>query len=91
MLKVERTFLVCDWRGIAHEPADTPELGVDCPSCHAPTERTRILASRSRVPNEHAVALGRLGGLKGGRARATALTPSRRREIACAAAIARWR
>lgn len=34
--------------------------------------------------------LGRLGGLKGGRARADKLTPQRRREIARAAAQARY-
>ena len=36
------------------------------------------------------VAVGRLGGLKGGKARAAALTPERRREIAQAAARKRW-
>jgi hypothetical protein len=36
------------------------------------------------------VALGRKGGLKGGKARAKALTPSRREEIAQQAAQARW-
>lgn len=37
-----------------------------------------------------AVLLGRRGGLKGGRARADALTPERRSEIAHHAASARW-
>lgn len=37
-----------------------------------------------------AVALGRKGGLKGGKARAEALTPKRRAEIAARAARARW-
>ena len=37
-----------------------------------------------------AVALGRLGGLKGGRVRAERLTPTRRVEIAKKAAMARW-
>lgn len=37
-----------------------------------------------------AVALGRRGGLKGGRARADAMTPERRAEIAQKAAAARW-
>jgi hypothetical protein len=37
-----------------------------------------------------AVALGRKGGLKGGRARADKLTPERRKEIARKAAAARW-
>jgi len=36
------------------------------------------------------VALGRLGGLKGGRVRAERLTPERRVEIAKKAAQARW-
>ncbi len=38
-----------------------------------------------------AVALGRRGGLKGGRARADKLTPEQRSEIAKKAAAARWR
>ena len=37
-----------------------------------------------------AKAMGRLGGLKGGRARAAKLTPERRTEIAKKAALARW-
>jgi len=37
-----------------------------------------------------AVELGRLGGLKGGRARAEKLTPEQRRDIAKKAAKARW-
>jgi len=37
-----------------------------------------------------AVALGRKGGLKGGRARAEKLTPEQRSEIARRAAKARW-
>ncbi len=37
-----------------------------------------------------AVALGRKGGLKGGRARAEKLTPEQRSEIARKAAAARW-
>lgn len=41
--------------------------------------------------NPHAVALGRLGGLKGGHARANKLTPEQRKEIAQKAAKARWR
>lgn len=41
--------------------------------------------------NPHAVALGRLGGKIGGKARAAKLTPTRRREIARMAAVARWK
>jgi hypothetical protein len=40
--------------------------------------------------NPHAVALGRLGGLKGGKARASKLSVERRKEIAQKAAMARW-
>jgi len=40
--------------------------------------------------NPAAVELGRLGGLKGGPARAKKLTPEQRREIARKAANARW-
>ena len=40
--------------------------------------------------NPAAVALGRLGGLKGGKARAKSLSPKRRSEIAKKAAQKRW-
>ena len=40
--------------------------------------------------NPAAVALGRLGGLKGGKARAAKLSPKKRKEIASKAAKARW-
>lgn len=40
--------------------------------------------------NPHAVALGRLGGLKGGAARAAALGPKKRSQIAAKAAAKRW-
>jgi hypothetical protein len=40
--------------------------------------------------NPAAVELGRLGGKKGGKARAAALTPERRKEIAQKAARKRW-
>ena len=40
--------------------------------------------------NPAAVALGRLGGLKGGVARAAALTPKKRSQIAAKAAEKRW-
>jgi len=40
--------------------------------------------------NPAAVALGRLGGLKGGKARANKLTAEKRKEIAHKAASKRW-
>lgn len=41
--------------------------------------------------NPAAVELGRMGGLKGGKARAAKLTPEQRSEIARKAAEARWK
>ena len=43
-----------------------------------------------RPKNPAAVALGRLGGLKGGIARAAALSPRERSQIAAKAAESRW-
>jgi len=43
-----------------------------------------------KEPNPHAVALGRLGGLKGGKARAEKLSKQQRSAIARRAANARW-
>jgi hypothetical protein len=89
---VIRQCEVCDWEGEVIEALDADP---DCPWCHAPTRRTATLARSEPVAapgakNPHAAALGRLGGLKGGRARAEALTPAQRRRIASRAARARW-
>ena len=46
---------------------------------------------RKIVIKTAAAALGRLGGLKGGPARAKKLSPKKRRQIAKKAANARWR
>ena len=50
-----------------------------------------MFVPEQKEKNPHAVALGRLGGEKGGKARAKKLTPQRRREIAKRAAEPRWR
>ena len=50
-----------------------------------PTEEKPI-----KEKNPAAVALGRLGGLKGGKARAEKLSAKKRKEIAKKAAQARW-
>jgi hypothetical protein len=47
-------------------------------------------AEMAKKKNPHAVALGRLGGLKGGKALAQKLTPEQRSEIARKASVARW-
>ena len=44
-----------------------------------------------RVKSQEATELGRLGGIKGGKARSKSLTPKRRIEIAKKAAAARWK
>ena len=49
-----------------------------------------IVSGQPPVKNQAAVALGKLGGLKGGKARALKLAPEKRREIARLAAVARW-
>ena len=45
---------------------------------------------KAKEKNPAAVALGRLGGLKGGKARAATLSPEKRKQIARAAARRRW-
>ena len=50
----------------------------------------RSTTELSQEKNPHAVALGRLGGLKGGKARAEKLTGEQRKEIARKAAQSRW-
>lgn len=48
------------------------------------------LCANDEGKNPAAVALGRLGGKVGGKARAEKLTPQQRKEIAQKAARARW-
>jgi len=52
-------------------------------------DRRLSVLMKSPPKNRHAVALGRLGGEKGGPARAKALSARRRREIATHAGLAR--
>ena len=87
-----RRCLVCEVAEDVWESASTDEIGPPCSRCHAPTERLEVVERRRAATgaNPHAAALGRLGGLKGGPARAAKLTARRRRAIARAAAIARW-
>ena len=66
---------------------------------HPRLTATRLCAPQVRVckmtamprKNPHAVALGRKGGLKGGKARWEGVPPEQRREIARKAARARWK
>lgn len=63
----------------------TPDVNVI-----ATAVREQAIDEKHIVKNPAAVALGRLGGLKGGKARANKLTPEQRKEIARKAAYVRW-
>lgn len=88
---VYRRCRVCEWEG---EVAQSSHIDPGCPMCHAPTEVLALLHPTpepdSPNKNPHAAALGRLGGLRGGPARAAKLSSKRRRLIARKAALARW-
>jgi hypothetical protein len=89
---VRRRCTVCEWeaelieRGLGEDPL--------CPWCYGRTDRAEILGvvvpEGAGQKNASAASLGRLGGLKGGPARAQKLSAKRRREIASKAARARW-
>ncbi len=55
-----------------------------------PEEPAEEIKPEDEGKNPAAVALGRLGGLKGGKARAKKMTPEERSEAARKAALARW-
>lgn len=70
--------------------------GEEAPNIGYPMSDIRGLVKEGEPPasegkNPHAVALGRLGGLKGGKARASKLTAEQRKGIAKKAAGARWK
>src|SRR5437763_2615474 len=91
---VMRRCTICDWEAqLVEAGAEVDRL---CPWCYGPTERMSVLGLvvperlRPGQKSPYAASLGRLGGLKGGRARAASLTARQRREIAAKAARARW-
>ena len=65
------------------EPEPTPAAAEQLPADPTPEPTPP-------AKNAAAVALGKLGGAKGGKARAKKLTAEQRREIAKKAAAARW-
>ena len=69
---------------------DTQELARSILDAVAPDAEPAKPAEEQPKKNPAAVALGRLGGIKGGKARAEKLTPEQRSEIAKKAAKARW-
>jgi hypothetical protein len=60
------------------------------PKAAVPSMNLLEFPSPVRVKNPAAVALGRLGGSKGGKIRAQRLSDERKKEIAQGAAKARW-
>jgi hypothetical protein len=66
-------------------PKDTNEL-----AAFIVEQATTTPEEPAKEKNPNAVALGRLGGLKGGKVRAERLTPEQRQEISRKAAAARW-
>lgn len=60
------------------------------PSGNTSVQRKPAKKKDQPAKNPAAVALGRLGGLKGGKARADSLTPKQRKDIAKKAAESRW-
>lgn len=71
-------------------PADVNRLAKSIVD-DATNERPEQQPKSEGGKNPAAVALGRLGGLKGGKARAMKLSKKRRSEIAKKAAQARWK
>ena len=69
------------------DPNQLAKLIVDIATGQAPRDEGR---ATDEGKNPHAVALGRLGGAKGGKARAKTLSATRRKAIAKKAARARW-
>ena len=71
-------------RGKGHEDANTLAYRIA-------QQATGEAPKQEPKKNPAAVSLGRLGGLKGGKARAEKLTPEKRVQIAKRAAEKRWR
>jgi hypothetical protein len=67
------------------DPNQLAKMIVDISTGNAPPE------PEQPAKNPAAVALGKLGGAKGGKARAKALSPAKRKAIAKMAAAKRWR
>jgi hypothetical protein len=69
------------------DPAQLAKLMIDIASGEV---EDRATTPQKKAKNPAAVALGKIGGLKGGRARAKKMDPKKRREIARRAAAIRW-
>lgn len=76
------------WAAKKKRAAEKTVASSDLPSSTGGARRTDEVEDGEKNPN--AVALGKLGGKKGGKARAAKLSAERRQEIARKAAEARW-
>lgn len=76
---------LCDTQAVAKRPRDPAQLAKQVFDI-AIGEADDTVSEAKRHPSKHQV-----GGLKGGRARAKRLTAEQRRQIASAAANARWK
>jgi uncharacterized membrane-anchored protein len=72
-------------------PRDANQLGKMIVDISVGDVEDRGLTAEEQGKDAAAVSLGRRGGLKGGKARARALTPEQRAEIARVASSARWK
>jgi len=77
-------------RSRKRRPVDLNALAASIVADATDDEDMSELVEAEDTRDPAAVALGRKGGLKGGRARADKLTPEQRSEIARKAATARW-
>lgn len=77
-------------RDVAQNALRVVEEAIGAPLAQPERKRTIRFPSKPKHKNPAAVALGKLGGRKGGRARAAKLSPEQRKEIAQRAAQARW-
>lgn len=75
-------------RSRKHRPADLNRLAASIVRDSTDEDQADELVDDGKDPA--AVALGRRGGLKGGKARAEKMTPQERSELARKAAAARW-
>lgn len=71
-------------------PRDPNQLGKMIVDISVGDVDDRLPTPEEQGKNPEAVSLGRLGGLKGGKARAKKLTAKQRKEIARRAASMRW-
>jgi len=84
------TFNLCNTHGMAEKRRKRPRDPLSLAKMIGDIATGQASDTEPDKRNPAAVEMGRLGGQKGGRARADRLTPEQRREIAQKAAQKRW-